>query len=86
MSQVSRPSLRTTRTTLPMALQASVLTLRMENLLAYLQELLFRKAQFGHILCNRIGSIDRQDEPPHTDNRQQPPHDTRSFSPSQIIT
>src|SRR5712692_10285442 len=57
MSQVSRASLRTTRTTLPVALQAGVLTLRMENLLTYLQELLFRKAQFGHILGNRICRI-----------------------------
>src|SRR5215813_11762267 len=50
MSQVSRACLRTTCTTLAVALQAGILAFRIVYLFAYLHELLFRYAQFRHIV------------------------------------
>src|SRR5262249_28015718 len=79
MPQVSRTSLRTTCTALPMALQTGVLAVRIVHLLAYLQKLFLCQAQLCYIFGNRICRIGRQDEQPHTYSHPQPAHDMHSF-------
>jgi hypothetical protein len=54
MPQVSRTSLRTTCTALPMALQAGILAVRIVHFLTYLHELLLGQPQLRRILGNRI--------------------------------